>query len=174
MSVLPEPPATTIGQATNPLTESVMQAAVRDLITQTSYRNPDPDVPSHKDGPRVGDTPPVVQPDSRLVPQWALGVAVASIGVGAGTTFIGCGAWLLFKGLSMVSVPGLERFAWIIIAPFAGAAMLATAVGGVISKAKRAVALEIHNHNGPEYHEHEHHTDSSRSIVRTEKTINRH
>jgi hypothetical protein len=58
----PTPTAPAAGQADNPLTDSVMQAAVRDFITQTSYRNNDPDVPSHEDGPRVGTTPPVQQP----------------------------------------------------------------------------------------------------------------
>lgn len=118
--------------------------------------------------PTIGTTPPVPQPDTRIAPQWAVGLAVASIGVGAGSTGLGCAAWLLFKGLSMVSVPGLERFAWIIIAPFAGAAMVLTALGGAISKAKRAALPDVHNHNGPEYHEH--HTTNSRSIWA--KTIN--
>ncbi|MFJ7023273.1 hypothetical protein ACIQUW_33420 [Streptomyces sp. NPDC101117] len=111
----------------------------------TAIRVEDPTIPSHKDGPRIGDTPPVPQPDSRIVPQWAAGLAVASIGVGAGATGLGCAAWLLFKGLAMVSIPGLERFAWIIIAPFAGGAMLLTALGGLISRAKKA-APDIHHH----------------------------
>ncbi|MET9909708.1 hypothetical protein ABZZ74_23385 [Streptomyces sp. NPDC006476] len=172
---LPEPPVTTTGQATNPLTDSVMQAAVRDLIHQTSYRNPDPNVPSHQDGPRVGTTPPVPQPDSRLVPQWALGVAVASIGVGAGTTGLGCAVWLACKGLASVihSLSSVTLAGVLTVAiPFAGAAMLATAIGGAISKAKRAVVPEIHHHNGPEYHEH--HTTETNTRAVWSKTINRH
>lgn len=153
---LPEPPAaTTAGQADNPLADSVMKAAVRDLITQTSYRNPDPTVPSHQDGPRVGTTPPVTQPDSRLVPQWALGVAVGSIGVGAGSIGLGCAVWLACKGLSSVihSLSTVTLAGVLTVAiPFAGAAMLATAVGGAISKMKRAAQPELHIHNGPEYH----------------------
>lgn len=154
MTHLPEPPAApAAGQATSELTDSVMQAAVRDFLHQTRYDNPN--LPSHKDGTQIGNTPPVQQPDSRIVPQWAAGLAVASIGVGAGSTGLGCAAWLLFKGLSMVSVPGLERFAWIIIAPFAGLAMLATAVGGLISKAKKAAPTEIHQtYTGPVHQEH--------------------
>jgi len=136
--------ATTAGQNTNQLTDSVMQAAVRDFLHQTSYDNPA--LPSHKDGTQIGDAEPVQQPDSRIVPQWAAGLAVASIGVGAGSTGLGCAAWLLFKGLAMVSVPGLERFALIIIAPFAGIAMAATAIGGLISKMKKAAPDEIHHH----------------------------
>ncbi|MET8080031.1 hypothetical protein [Streptomyces sp. NPDC005303] len=156
MTVLPEPPATTAGQATRDATIdqaadqmlAALNAAVqREKQPPTRVRVDDDSIPSYEDGPRAGDTPPVTQPDSRIVPQWATGLAVASIGVGAGATGLGCAAWLFFKGLSMVSVPGLERFAWIIIAPFAGAAMLATAIGGLISKAKKAAMPEVHNHN---------------------------
>lgn len=164
----PTPTATAAGQATNPLTDSVMQAAVRDFLQQTAYDNPD--LPSHKEGSRIGDTAPVTQPDSRIVPAWALGIAVASIGVGAGSTGLGCAAWLFFRGLALVSVPGLERFAWIVIAPFAGAAMVLTALGGAISKAKRAVVPDVHNHNGPEYHEHR--TTNTRAVWN--KNINQH
>ena len=98
----------------------------------------DPEIPSWEDGPRVGTTAPVPQPDSRFAPRWAVGLAVASIGVGAGATGLGCAAWLFFKGLSMVSVPGLERFAWIVIVSFGGLATAAAAIGGLISKAKQA------------------------------------
>lgn len=42
----------------------------------TSYRDTTP-------VPVIGAAAPVAQPDSRIVPQWAAGVAVASIGVGA-------------------------------------------------------------------------------------------
>jgi hypothetical protein len=171
MHDLPEPPVTT-GQADNPLTDSVMQAAVRDFITQTSYRNPDPDVPSHKDGPRVGDTPPVAQPDSRIVPPWALGIAVASIGVGVGSIGLGCAVWLACKGLSSVihSLSSVTLAGVLTVAvPFAGAAMLATAIGGAISKAKKAVVPDVHIHNGTEYHEHR--IDQRRSL--TSKTINK-
>ncbi|UDM05567.1 hypothetical protein [Streptomyces longhuiensis] len=97
----------------------------------TSFR--DPSTP-----PAIGAAPPVPQPDKRIVPAWAAGIAVASIGVGAGSTGLGCAAWLLFNGLSLVSVPSLTRFAFIVIAPFAGVAMVVTAVAAAISKAKEA------------------------------------
>ncbi|MFF4346785.1 hypothetical protein [Streptomyces sp. NPDC001530] len=173
MSVLPEPKPTApaAGQATptsaDRETVRRLMAAIDEIETPTSYDNPD--LPSHKDGARIGDTPPVPQPDTRIAPQWAVGIAVASIGVGAGATGLGCAAWLAFKGLSMVSVPGLERFAWIIIAPFAGTAMVLTALGCLIGKAKRAAMPDVHNHNGPEYHEH--HTTNTRAVWA--KTINK-
>lgn len=176
MTVLPEPPAAPVaGQAAR---DAAIEAAADQMLTalnsaitrekqKTSYR--DDDLPSHKDGPQIGTTPPVPQPDSRIVPAWALGLAVGSVGVGAGVTGLGCGFWLACKGLSMVSLPSLQTFVWIIVAPFAGAAMLATAIGGAISKAKKAALPDIHHHNGPEYHEHT--TTNTRSVW--SKTVNK-
>ncbi|MFF3420958.1 hypothetical protein ACFYW9_40945 [Streptomyces sp. NPDC002698] len=90
--------------------------------------------------PAIGSTPPVPQPDSRIVPAWALGVAVASVGVGAGVTGVGCGAWLVLQGLSSVTLLGVLA----IVAPFAGVAMVATAVGSVISRARRSATTNVY------------------------------
>jgi hypothetical protein len=166
MTVLPEPTPTApaVGQATPTDADRDMirrlVAAVDEIEKPTSYNNPD--LPSHKDGPRIGDTPPVPQPDTRIAPQWAVGMAVASIGVGAGSTGLGCAVWLLFKGLSLVSVPGLERFAWIIIAPFAGLAMVVTAIGGAINKARDVNTTTHHHYNGTVHQKND--TTNSRSI----------
>ncbi|WP_392971133.1 hypothetical protein [Streptomyces sp. LN245] len=142
MTALPEPTPTApaVGQATNPLADSVIEAAVEHAIEKARRQGTTPDVV-------IGNTPPVPQPDTRIAPQWAVGVAVASIGVGAGSTGLGCAAWLAFKGLSLVSVPGLERFALVVIAPFVGAAMLVTAVGVAIGRARTAITVV--NNNGP-------------------------
>lgn len=142
MTVLPEPTPTApaAGQAHNLLTDAVIEAAVDNAIDKARRQGTSPQVV-------IGTTPPVPQPDTRIAPQWAVGIAVASIGVGAGSTGLGCAAWLAFKGLSLVSVPGLERFAVIVIAPFAGAAMVLTALGAALGKA-RATITTIHNH-GP-------------------------
>lgn len=121
----------------------------------------------------IGSTPAVSQPDSRVVPAWAAGVAVASIGVGAGSTGLGCAAWLLFRGLSLVSVPSLERFAWIIITPFAGLAMVLTVGGSVISKAKKTAPREIHNHmSGPVYQDQSTTETKTKNFSVTAKTTN--
>lgn len=142
MTVLPEPKPTApaAGQAANSLTDAVIEAAVDNAIEEARRHGTSPQVV-------IGTTPPVQQPDTRIAPQWAVGVAVASIGVGAGSTGLGCAAWLAFKGLSMVSVPGLERFALIVIAPFAGAAMVLTAAGVAIGKARTTITV-VNNH-GP-------------------------
>jgi hypothetical protein len=102
----------------------------------TSFRDPIP-APT---APTIGSTPPVPQPDSRIVPQWAAGVAVASIGVGAGVTGLGCGAWLVLQALSSVTLLGVLAIA----APFAGVAMVATAIGAAISKAKSASTTNVY------------------------------
>jgi len=160
---LPEPPtAPTAGQ---PAPTEADRDTVRRLMAAldeigaeqpTAVRIDDPAIPSWQDGPQVGTTAPVPQPDSRIVPQWALGVAVGSIGVGAGVTFIGCGVWLACKGLasvihslSTVTLNGVL----VVTLPIAGLAMAVTAIGGAISKAKKAVLPDVHVHNGPEYHQ---------------------
>ena len=162
-----------------PLSEEVAEQEARRLIHDayqpTKVVIDDPAIPSYEDGPRVGDAPPVPQPDSRIVPQWALGIAVASIGVGAGSIGLGCAAWLACKGLSSVihSLSSVTLAGVLTVAiPFAGAAMLATAIGGAISKAKKAVVPDVHNHvhTGTEYHQTR--IDQRRSL--TSKTINKH
>ncbi|MFE8978596.1 hypothetical protein ACFYM7_35025 [Streptomyces cyaneofuscatus] len=123
---------------TRPLTDAEARAEAERIITQsfqpeappvrhfpTSFRDTTP--------PRAyGDTPPVHQDDKRIVPAWAAGIAVASIGVGAGITGIGCGAWLVLQGLASVTLYGVLM----VTLPFAGLAMVATAIGGAISKAR--------------------------------------
>ncbi|WP_225629365.1 hypothetical protein [Streptomyces werraensis] len=95
--------------------------------------------------PKTGetDTPPVPQPETRIVPSWAAGLAVGSLGVGAGATGLGCAAWLVFKGLALVSVPSLQTFALILLAPFAGVALAAVAIGAAVAKAKRSHTTNV-------------------------------
>lgn len=146
MNALPEPrPTLTDGQPGDDLLDATVAAAVEHSIDQARKHGTTPQVV-------IGTTPPVPQPDSRIVPSWAAGIAVASLGVGAGATGIGCAAWLLFKGLSLVSVPSLERFTWIVIAPFVGVAMAATAIGGAISRAKKS-SRDIHQHFHGDVHQ---------------------
>lgn len=171
MTVLPEPKPTApaagqadrnavINQAADQMLAALNGAIDREKQTPTSVRVEDPAIPSFKDGPRIGDTPPVGQPDSRIVPAWALGIAVASIGVGAGVTGVGCAVWLACKGLSSVihSLSTVTLAGVLTVAiPFAGAAMLATAIGGAISKA-RQTATTTNNHYNGNVHQEETHT----------------
>lgn len=147
MNRLPEPPArqphaTQAGQPTpDTLHRAAQIAAAVDAIYEkpTNYR--DDTLPNT---PGIGPTPAVPQPDTRRVPTWATGLAIGSIGIGAGATGLGCAAWLAFKGLSMVSVPSLQTLALVILAPFAGAAILALTIGTAIAKTKRSHTTNIY------------------------------
>lgn len=105
--------------------------------------------------PAYGTTPPVHQDDRRIVPAWAAGIAVASIGVGAGVTGIGCGAWLVLQGLASVTLTGVLM----VTLPFAGLAMAATAIGGAISRARSAVTKNVYE--GPVTHKTEIHNNTT-------------
>lgn len=127
---------------TRPLSDSEAKAEAERIIAEamrperhfpTSFRD---DTPL----PAYGDTPPEKQDDKRIVPAWAAGIAVASIGVGAGITGIGCGAWLVLQGLSSVTLLGVLAIA----APFVGIATVATAIGAAISKAKRSSTTNVY------------------------------
>ncbi|GHE56388.1 hypothetical protein GCM10018785_27110 [Streptomyces longispororuber] len=131
---------------TRPMTDAEAKAEAQRIIEE-NFR---PEVPvvrhiptSFRDDsplPAYGDTPPVPQNDKRIVPAWAAGIAVASIGVGAGITGIGCGAWLVLKGLASVTLNGVLM----VTLPFAGVAMVATAIGGAINKARSAVTTHVY------------------------------
>ncbi|MFF3932870.1 hypothetical protein [Streptomyces hirsutus] len=131
---------------TRPLTDDEAKAEAERIIARsfqpemppvrhipTSFRD---DTPL----PAYGDTPPVHQDDKRIVPAWAAGIAVASIGVGAGITGVGCGAWLVLQGLASVTLYGVLM----VTLPFAGVAMVATAIGGAFSKARRSVSKTVY------------------------------
>lgn len=126
-------------------------AAVEEaLCPPTSFR--DDSLPSTH---TIGATPPVSQPDSRRVPAWATGIAVASVGVGAGATGIGCAVWLAMKGLSMATLNGVLMIA----APFAGAAVVALAVGGLL-RSLSGVHTETHNHYNAPVHQQTTHSEN--------------
>lgn len=162
----PKPAAPAAGQATNPLTDAVIAAAIDNAIEKAKRHNTTPQAV-------IGNSPPVPQPDSRLVPAWALGIAVSSIGVGAGSIGLGCAAWLVCKGLSSVihSLSSVTLLGVLTVAaPFAGFAMVATAIGGAISKAKKAAPPEIHQTYTGNVHQEVVHTET-RAVWA--KTINR-
>ncbi|NUO40575.1 MAG: hypothetical protein HOV82_00915 [Streptomyces sp.] len=128
------------------LTDSQASAEAARLIREAYRPEPAPIVTSYRDpvpaplAPTIGSAPPIPQPDSRIVPQWAAGVAVASIGVGTGAVGLGCAAWLFLQALASVTLTGVLA----VTAPFAGLAMAATAIGGAISKAKRSSTTNVY------------------------------
>ncbi|MER5903000.1 hypothetical protein ABT150_23325 [Streptomyces mirabilis] len=145
---MPAQPEPTNRAEVQKLANAVEEALAEEM--RTSYRSDNPDLPAWRDGSRIGTAPPVPQPDSRIVPAWALGLAVGSIGVGAGSIGLGCAVWLACKGLSSVihSLSTVTLAGVLTVAiPFAGLAMAATAIGGAISKARTAITV-VNNH-GP-------------------------
>ncbi|MFB7453999.1 hypothetical protein [Streptomyces sp. NPDC056194] len=125
-----------------PMTDAEAKTAA-DAILRNALKSAAPAATSFRDPaptPAYGDAPPVVQLDSRTVPQWATGIAVASIGIGAGVTGIGCGAWLVLEGLSSITLAGVLAIA----APFVGVAAIATAIGAAVAKAKAANTTHIY------------------------------
>ncbi|MFD6712253.1 hypothetical protein ACWHA6_38290 [Streptomyces anthocyanicus] len=125
------------------LTDSEASVEAARLIREAYQPTPEPRPMTFRDTtpvPAFGPTPPVPQPETRIVPEWAAGVAVASIGIGAGVTGLGCGAWLIFQGLSSVTLLGVIAIA----APFVGVATVATAIGAAIAKAKRSSTTNVY------------------------------
>lgn len=100
----------------------------------TSYKDETP--------PRPTGAQPVEQPDSRLVPQWATGVAVSGIGIGVGAIGIGLGAKLFFDS---VTTQGAIVVGLIVSAPL----LLISAAGAAWSKVKKATPPNVtNNFNG--------------------------
>ncbi|WP_372412050.1 hypothetical protein [Streptomyces luteireticuli] len=124
------------------LPESEAATEAHRLIAE-AYR-PEPQFPtSYRDDslvPAYGSAPPVKQDDRRIVPAWATGIAVTAVGVGAGITGIGCGAWLVPHGLAAVTLTGVLM----VTLPLTGAAILATAIGSAVSRARTAVSTHIY------------------------------
>ena len=145
-----EAPVTTDPQYPLTDTEASVEAArlIREAYRQEAELRPSPTYFRDTSPiPTIGTTPPVPQPDSRIVPEWAAGVAVASIGVGAGVTGLGCAAWLVLQGISSVldSAASVSFLGFLtVVGPFGGVAMIATAVGVAVAKAKRASTTNVY------------------------------
>ncbi|MEU5445934.1 hypothetical protein [Streptomyces griseofuscus] len=95
--------------------------------------------------PSYSPTPLVPQPDRRTVPAWAVGTAVAGIGVGATCTGLGCGIWLACQGFAAVTLTSVL----FITLPIAALAAVAVAIGSAVRSVK-ASRIETHHHyTGP-------------------------
>ncbi|WP_329625903.1 hypothetical protein OG357_38365 (plasmid) [Streptomyces sp. NBC_01255] len=138
------------------------EAAVEaERILRTEFRDqPSAPVPtSFRDEtplPAFGPTPPVLQPETRIVPAWAAGTAVASIGIGAGITGAGCGVWLVLQGLAAVTLTSVLM----VTLPLAALAALATAIGSAVQHA-RATVTRTENHYAGPVTQHVQHTEQT-------------
>lgn len=102
----------------------------------TSFRDSTPPAPT--------GAAPVAQPETRIVPTWAVGTAVASIGLGAGSVGIGCAVWLASQGLAAITLPGVLAA----LAPFVGVALVVLAVGAAINRSKAGSTSTTNVYNG--------------------------
>ncbi|MFF9122385.1 hypothetical protein ACF09J_03610 [Streptomyces sp. NPDC014889] len=129
------------------MTDDQAAAEARRIIAD-AYR-PAPDVPtSYRDTsplPAYGSTPPVPQPDRRIVPAWAAGTAVAGIGVGAACVGVGCGVWLACQGFAAVSLASVL----FVTLPIAAMAAIVAAVGSALRALKATHAEHHHHYAGP-------------------------
>lgn len=150
---------------TNPtraaMTDAEAAAAAQRIIADfaTSYRDDSP-------LPAYGSTPPVLQPDRRIVPAWAAGTAVAGIGVGAACVGIGCGLWLACQGFAAISLTSVL----FVTLPIAALAAVVTAVGSALRSMKEVHTENHHHYNGPVRQQHTH--NHTRGVwVRTRNEI---
>lgn len=157
MTVLPEPPTTT-GQATNPLADAVIRAAVDNAIHEARRSGTSPQAV-------IGNAEPVAQTDGGRPPmsQKATDASVLMLSGGVASVLVGGGISLVLwsSGHADPTVIG-----WMTIGP--PAALLS--LKGLVKAFKTTVRPEIHNHNGTEYHEH--HTDQRKSIW--QKNVTKH
>lgn len=128
---------TTVGQAdSNPLTDSVISAAVNDAIRQTSYRNDNP-------VPVVGTAPPVAQPGRPPMSQGATDASVLMLAGGATTTMIG-GTAAVVMYVSQYANPVVCAIV------FGAPAVLVLALSRMVKRAKGVLPDEHHHHyTGP-------------------------
>lgn len=153
----PQPTATPAGQPTP--TDADRAQAARWLAAldelgdakPTAVRVDDPDIPSHKDGPRIGTTPPVQQPGRPGMSQRAvdLNTTLISSSVVIGMTGAATTGVLLASGQANPTV-----IAWVcacVVAVPAAIALPVLALKGLMKSAKEVVQAAppvTHNHYG--------------------------
>lgn len=137
MYQLPDGLPTNVGQPTSsPLTDSVIEAAVRDAIHQTSWRDDSP-------VPVVGDAPPVAQPGRPPMSQKATDASALMLSGSVLTAAVGGSASLVLWA-SGYADPVVVAFV------FGAPAGLALALGRLMKRAKGVLPDEHHHHySGP-------------------------
>lgn len=143
MSALPNPPAAASGQLHDPLTDSVISAAVDNAIQKTFHRDDSP-------VPEVGTAPPVAQPGRPPMSSKAVDDSVRMlsasvlIATGGGATT----AILWASGYANPTVVALV---------FGAPTALVLAVGRLAKRAKQVMPDEHHHYyNGPVDQRHTH------------------
>ncbi|MFF1766847.1 hypothetical protein [Streptomyces sp. NPDC058249] len=129
------------------MSDEAANAEARRIIDD-AYR-PVPQTPTHFRDPAAlpayGPTPPVPQPDHRIVPAWAAGTAVAGIGTGAAFVGVGCGIWLACQGFAAVTLTSVL----FVTLPIAAVAAVAAAIGSALRSLKATHTETHHHYSGP-------------------------
>lgn len=147
MHHLPEPPAATkAGQATSPLTDSIIEAAVRDALRQSSYRDDTP-------VPRVGAATPVAQPGRPPMSQRATDISAIMLAGSVASVPLGGMTCLVLYTLDQVDPISLTIGA---SAPVA----LVLAIAVLLRRAKGVLPEEHHHHYGGPVYQQQHNTNS--------------
>lgn len=159
----PGPTAAAAGQATptNDDRDTIRRlfAALDEVAAEkpTAVRVEDPSIPSYKDGPRVGDAPPVDQPGRPAMSSRATDASVMMIAGGFLSICLGAAVSgvLYFSGKADQTV---------VIALCAGPPVTFLALKSLVKGVKRAVVPDVHNHTytGPVHQQQ--HTDQRRSV----------
>jgi hypothetical protein len=150
-----QPAAGAVGQApAQSLSDSVIEAAVRDAIHQTQYRDPSP-------VPAIGDALPVPQPGRPPMSAKATDDSVRMISAGFLTLCAGgaVSGVLYFSGQADPTVIGMMAAAPV------GLAVPVLALSSLIKRAKRA-APDVHQHiyQGTVVQDHKTVNTTSRSV----------
>lgn len=132
MSVLPEPPATTTGQATNPLTDAVMRAAVENTIHEWRRESTSP--------PEQRPSRPAMSQRATDASALMLSGSVASVLVGGAASLV-----MITSGHADPVVCGIV---------FGSPAALALAASRLLKRAKGVLPADItHNYTGDVHQE---------------------
>lgn len=130
MTLLPEPPATTIGQAANPLTDAVISAAVDNAIHEAR---------------RHGTAPAAQKPERPAMSQKATDDSVRMIAFGGMSLMVCAGG-----GIVMIASDFADPT--VIGVSLGGLTALALAVARLLGRAKAVLPDEHHHHyDGPVY-----------------------
>ena len=139
----PTPTAPAAGQAANPLTDAVIQAAVDNAIHEMR---------------RGSTTPPARKPERPAMSPKATDDSVRMLCFG-GMTLLTCGGVSLVMVASEVADPtAIGMF-------FGGGAILALAIARLLRRAGQAVPPEIHNHFTGTVHVDQRHTHTENKGV---------
>lgn len=157
MTVLPEPTPTApaAGQAHNPLTDSVISAAIEHTLQKTFHRDDSP-------VPEIGTAPPVAQPGRPPMSSKAVDDSVRMLSASV-LIATGGGATTAILWASGYANPA------VIAVVFGAPTALVLALGRLAKRAKQAAPDEIHNHyTGDVYQDQrETHTENKGVWVKT-------